>query len=429
MKLKTIINNLNYNLKVYGPPKLIDYNNLSNNFIVNNNKNDIIKNAIGYFYNDPVKWELPAKNYFVRICLACYLSNDLTMYDLLNCNEILPYDDKYSKTYQEDKEIYNAILNKVDNIKTTPGYKKTTDIFKYLYQDPLLDYKITVGYNLLSQDFFDVISFYKKYIEEYYFSFRHTMPRTPLKLENVLNQLKESNQYNISSNLLLNTEAEEIEWDYLIEKGYKCTKLKAVSVLTLEAAEKIKNKYPDLKIHISTHGAQNINVNNISNDLIYCINLNEPDFFTTQQQNIINKCKDTGIKIKYIANRGCVFGKHDFLSKIVGKEIMCCNKYYCDKIIKENPWINLIRTNIYKEQLKFLDFDFIKLSTREKTNEEIKTMLEYWTNPNIFTSHIANILIPPNKYKFFLEWCKQRFDFDKNIDYNIHKKYYNLFME
>ena len=425
MKLTNIINNLKYNIKVYGTPKLINYNNLSDNFIVNYDKDSIIENAISYFYEDPIKWELPAKNYFVRICLAYYLSKDLSVKELLNFNEILPYDDKYSLKYDQEPHLYDLILSNLSKVKFLPGYKKTIDIFGYLYNNPLHNHKITIGYNTTGQDFFDIIQFYKKYIEEYYFSFRHTMPKAPLDIDNIFNQLKWANQYGISSNLLLNTEQEEKEYKLLIDKAYNCTPLKAVTVLTLETAKKIKNEYPNLNIHVSTHGAQDIDVNKLSKDLIYCVNLNEPDIFTEQQQNIIKKCKETGIKLKHITNRGCIFGKHDFMSKLTNKDIMCCQGYQCKKILKEHPWVDLLRTNLYKEQLRYLNFDFIKLSTREKTNDEIKFMLKYWTDPKIFTTHVGNIPIFEKKYPIFLEWCKQRFNCKGNcITCNICREYY-----
>lgn len=431
MNLQAIKNNLRYNLRVYGSPKLINCENLDNNFIVNYDKDSIIKNTISYFYEDPVRWELPAKNYFVRICLAYYLSDTLTVKELLNHNEILPYDDKYSLKYDQDPSLYDLILNNLNDVKNLPGYKKTIDIFGYLYDNPLQGHKITVGFNALEvyssagQDFFDVLQFYKPYIEEYYFSFRHTMPKKPLSMPAIYYLLHSSNQYDIPSNLLLNTSDEEEERDHLIQTAYNCSKLEAVSVLTLETAEDIKKKYPDLKIHISTHGAQTIDVNKLSKDLIYCVNLNEPDIFTEQQQNIIRKCRKTGIKLKHITNRGCIFGKHNFMSQLTGKNIMCCYGFQCQKILREYPWVDLLRTNLYKEQLRYLNFDFIKLSTRERTTEEIRTMLKYWTDSNIFTNHVGNIPISNEKYPIFLEWCKQRFSCEGNcLTCNICREYY-----
>jgi len=296
--------------------------------------------------------------------------------------------------------------------------------------DCLYGHKITVGYNCKGQDFFDILSFYKKYIEEFYFSFRHTMPKTPLDLSIIYNQLKDSEQYDIPSNFLLNTEQEELEWEYLINKAYECTKLQAVSVLNIKTAKIIKEKFPNIKIHISTHGAQYIDIKELDKNLIYCVNVNEPAIYTEQQQNVIKKCKKIGIKLKHITNRGCIFNKHDFMSRLTGKNIMCCNGYQCKKILKDYPWVDLIRTNLYKEQLKYLNFDFIKLSTRERTNEEISMMLKYWTNPKISTAHLSNIYISENKYPIFLEWCKQRFICNGNcITCNICKEYYKKLKE
>lgn len=97
---------------------------------------DIINPARSYFYKDPKIWKLPAKNYFVRICLAFYVAElyKLNPFILMNYNEILPYEDIYSKRYNEDKNTYDAIMNNVD-ITNSYGYRKTIEIFGYLYYD------------------------------------------------------------------------------------------------------------------------------------------------------------------------------------------------------------------------------------------------------------------------------------------------------
>ena len=135
MKLETITKLKDLNLNIFGAPRLINIENLDDNFIIS--YENIPQKVISYFYNDPEKWELPAKNYFVRICLAKYLSkkfHGIKFIEALNNNDILPYDDKFSLPYQESKELYDNIINSTYQIEETEGYKKTLEIFGYLYE-------------------------------------------------------------------------------------------------------------------------------------------------------------------------------------------------------------------------------------------------------------------------------------------------------
>ncbi len=409
MKKNKIKKRLEYNLKVYGAPKLVNAEHLDETKFRYTTEN-IAETAASYFKADPEVWEFPAKNYFVRMCLAWYLSDTADEYfDLMNDNFILPYDDRYSKTYDEDKETYDKIFDLAgDDMEFTPGYLKTIEIFGYLYESPLHGKKLTVGYNLTGQEFFDTIAPFKNDIEEFFFSFTHTMPKAPLNYEDVFLGLMNSNQYNIPANLLLNTEHDQEMWEKEIEDAIACTGLQAVSVLDLETARKIKTKYPWLKIHISTHGAQNIKVEDLDRDLIYAFNANEP--YWQQERPVIDRCRELRIMVKYIVNRGCLFGKHDMMSEIAGRHIMCCQGYQCQQLMKEYPWLVLTRTNLFKEQVKGIRADFLKLSTREGTNDEIRGMLKYFTDTSlsqrIETRFADNIMLNDGNYDDFLDWVK-----------------------
>lgn len=135
MKIETIIKLKNINLNIFGAPRLINIKNLDNNFIIS--YENISQKVISYFYNDPKKWELPAKNYFVRICLAKYINikfPEIDFIGILNNDDILPYDDKFSLPYKKNKKLYDNILNNIYQIEKTSGYKKTIEIFGYLYE-------------------------------------------------------------------------------------------------------------------------------------------------------------------------------------------------------------------------------------------------------------------------------------------------------
>lgn len=412
MNKNKIKKRLEYNLKAYGAPKLVNAEHLDETKFRYTTEN-IAETAVSYFKADPEIWEFPAKNYFVRICLAYHLSDTADEYfDLLNDNSILPYDDRYSKTYSEDPETYDKIFDLAGDFEFTPGYAKTIEIFGYLYDSPLHGKKLTVGYNATGQEFFDTIAPFKNDIEEFFFSFTHTMPKAPLKYQDVYLSLMSSNHYGIPANLLLNTEHDQEIWEREIEDAIECSCLQAVTVLDLDTARKIKAKYPWLKIHISTHGAMNIKLEDLDRDLIYAFNANEP--YWQQERPVIDRCRELGIIVKYIVNRGCVFGKHDMMSKVSGRDIMCCYGYQCQQLMKEQPWLSLTRTNLFKEQVKGIRSDILKISTRERTNKEIRELLTYFTNlkpsQRISMMFADDVKLTDSNYPYFLDWVNVKQD-------------------
>ena len=407
---------LAYNLKVYGAPKLVNAEDLDESRFRYTTEN-IAETAISYFYADPEVWEFPAKNFFVRVCIAYALADTAKeFYELMDDNEILPYDDRYSMPYSfaATRRIYDQILDAVmtEDIENLPGYKKTMEIFGYLYESPLHGRKLTVGYNVTGQDFFDTLAPFKRDIEEFFFSFTHTMPKAPLKYKDVYLSLMSSNHYGIQANLLLNTEHDQELWEKEIEDALACTCLQAVSVLDIATARKIKAKYPSLKIHISTHGALDIKPEDLDPNLIYAFNVNEP--YWQQQRPLVDRCHELGIVVKYIVNRGCVFGKHDMMSKVSGRDIMCCQGYQCQQLMKEQPWLSLTRTNLFKEQVKDFRSDVLKLSTRERDNKQIRDMLAYYTTPEasqrISMMFADDVELTDSNYPYFLEWVKAKND-------------------
>ena len=424
MRLQELKDIVDYNVRVYGPPKLIDKNHLPGHFEINKEFHDIAPKIKEYFrVKNPGIWQLPAKNYFVRLCIMFYLTCDKQYIEatedniakLIKSEDILPYQDDFCNNYPDHEKVCDGLklfalvsFPKAEHLRGLPGYQETIRIFGKYYELPVKEKQITVGYNVTGQEFFDTIAFKKNYIEEFYFSFWHTMPKQPLNQANVFNSLFDAKQYGIPANLLLNTEEECKSFTILIEKAKDCCEnLQAVSVLDCNTAKAIKEKYSWLNVHISTHGAQQLKAEELDPNIIYCVNLNEPTFYSEQQQEIISTCQERGIKIKYIVNRGCVCNKHDMMSKLTGRDIMCCQGYQCKQLRKDFPWIDLCRCNLQKEWLAYWHPDFIKLSTREKTNREIHDMLKFWTGIER-TKRLSNIPIPEHKYDTYLKWCKIR---------------------
>lgn len=419
MKLEDIKKIIDYNLKVLGTPKLVDKNNLPSHFEVDyDDANSIIKNTLSYFrVVTPEKWQMPAKNYFVRMCIVLYLIKDKKYFEftpqnilmLMESDDILPYQDDFCNEDPAKVDALRCLSVDIEldseGLYNKPGYKETIRIFGKYYEPPVKEKQLTVGYNLSGQEFFDTIAFKKNYIEEFFFSFWHTMPKQPLDQADVFNSLFDAKQYGIPANLLLNTEEECKNAILLIEKAKDCCeKLQAVSVLDYDTARFVKEKYPWINVHISTHGAQNLTVDQLDPNIIYCVNINEPMIHEKQQWDIVTVCRERGIKLKYIVNRGCVCGKHDMMTKLSGRDIMCCQNYQCKQLRKEFPWIDLCRTNLQKEWLAYWHPDYIKLSTRERSNREIHDMLKFWTNTER-TKKLSNIHIPDNKYDIYLKWC------------------------
>lgn len=100
--------------------------NLSYNFDFEN----IDKQVIHYFkYGSELIY--PAKSYFVAIiyakCLEKYFQEDF--YQSLNDNELLP-DDCYFSTYDNNKQIYDSIIENIGDIWQYDSIKKTVNYFK-----------------------------------------------------------------------------------------------------------------------------------------------------------------------------------------------------------------------------------------------------------------------------------------------------------
>ena len=272
---------------------------------------------------------------------------------------------------------------------------------------PLYGRRLTVGYNLTGQDFFDTVVLYKKDIEEFFFSFTHSMPQFPLNYASVYKSLDGTNQYGIPANLLLNMKSDNDIWKKQVEDAMKVTRLQAVSVLDEEIGRKVKDKSPDLKIHISTHGVDNLDPSNLDADLIDTVNIDEPAMYSSRK--IIDACLDAGIKIKFIVNRNCMLGRNTTLSQFAGKMITCCRGTHapCIQAKKALPWLELATTSMYKEQAKNSYATYLKLSTRELDNENINMLLRYWTN-NEPTRRMQEVEITDSSYPIFLEWCELR---------------------
>lgn len=98
---------------------------------------EVVKYALQYFQTKEIGWIYPSKSYVVAICYAKWLSEDFreNFYELLNDEELLAGNDPYFVTYKNSKEIYDEIINNIENFDENRGV--IPDIRKY-YEEEIL---------------------------------------------------------------------------------------------------------------------------------------------------------------------------------------------------------------------------------------------------------------------------------------------------
>jgi len=85
--------------------------------------NDVVENAVKYFYNKDMPFIYPSKSYVVAICYAYWLSKDFNenFYELLNDCDLLYGNDPHFKIYNEDMNTYDRILKEIMPLDETKG--------------------------------------------------------------------------------------------------------------------------------------------------------------------------------------------------------------------------------------------------------------------------------------------------------------------
>jgi hypothetical protein len=77
---------------------------------------EVVEDAIRHFNERVEEWIYPAKSYFVAICYAEWIAEDFgeDFYDLLNDDMLLAGNDPFFKTFLQDPETYNKIIDAID---------------------------------------------------------------------------------------------------------------------------------------------------------------------------------------------------------------------------------------------------------------------------------------------------------------------------
>lgn len=258
------------------------------------------------------------------------------------------------------------------------------------------------------QNFFNMLSKYEPYIEEFFFSLTHSLLSEPLDGDEVCRQLSRCNTYGIPGNLLLNKIWMDGDWESLIRKASEVVDLQSATVLTYEIAKAVKEKFPHLKLHISTEGVEDLKSEEVDPEVIYCVNLYEPGIHGEEMQQILKACIERGVKTKFIANQPCFVNRHHMIRKLLNdKKIHCCNSM-CQAYVKipGYEWLDLCRVNYYKEMMDYWKPDYLKISSRAISTKEAEELINYWITPSR-TERVHNLDMSKS-YDLVLKWIKTR---------------------
>jgi len=260
--------------------------------------------------------------------------------------------------------------------------------------------KITIGYNLSGQDFFDWIK--DKNVHSVFFSPTHNGYNQKFDENVFYDNFKKINTFNVPMNLLLNSFSDEKHWLELIEKYKNICNITSITCLSPTMAKMIKEKYPNLELHLSV---QTSNYHSYKSCGIFdYVNINGAFNFSKEKIEKYRKYS----KIKFIANEGCIVGRYKNYSKLDNFgmfECKCCNNT-CQKMEELYPWLVLTRINLYKEFLNYVDIDLIKFASREISLDNIKLMYDYWVSET--PTKIIGNKIEIKNYKAYNKWIEKR---------------------
>ena len=308
---------------------------------------------------------------------------------------------------------------------------------------------LSVGYNnSMGQPFFNILERYRRYIHSYFFSVTEDfMTGSSLDDSDEIRRISELDTYEIPANIIFNSVNPENNsgYEHIIERLVDKVNLTAVTVIDPEIGKSIKRKYPDLDIHISIryfdadwehmddtikHMDERIRPLEGIADVVNLSHLSIHD------RDIQHLCRKLGIRIKILVNEGCITHLHFNYSKLSGCENLTCYqgnrcKYDCSKVTEMYPFMELTRTYLYKEELKYIDYDILKFKSRHITDpKELERLISYWISP-YRTNLVSNIGISDdNSYAIFEKFVRDRSRCNSICaDCMKCEKYYNMMIE
>lgn len=298
-------------------------------------------------------------------------------------------------------------------------------------------HNITVGYNRRGQSFFDIIQKYNQYIHSYFFSFTKGLYGVDFDEKEVYDELRACNTYGIPANLLLNEKRSYHHAHKYIEMAKEICDLKSITILEPGLALLVSDTNPDLEVHLSVNFFDHMQcednivdnyrlLNEYYKVITECVDVVNISSVTSHGDKvIIDFLKHHGIKSKIIANQGCMINRSNSFKHFPGYERCNCNYDKCDQscmsLTREYPWLDLSTSNLFKEELQFIDYDIIKLSTRspDMCDGEIDGLLKYWTTDTPTDS--VNLITNPNTgeyemveigdhYDNFIRWLSHKYN-------------------
>lgn len=310
------------------------------------------------------------------------------------------------------------------------------------------DNMLSVGFNPSSgQLFFDTLLIYQKYIKEYFFDISNGFNGLKYDPKVMINRIKQYDTYAIPANLLFNNHHSFISYRDKIEALNGIVNLRAVTILNPEDAKTMKDSYPDIEVHLSTRfwdwgrfkNPINTLNNVVNNGCIDVVNISSP--YSSNDYELIQMIHQLGMKVKYIANDGCIINKDSNYSKFNNFRDCVCRpnpfsesacQCTCYEVTNEIPWIELCKSFLYKESLHFYhgNIDIIKISGRHRSIDYIIKYLDYWTSDKL-SDHIImsyhHDLPIGDKYDIFLEYLDTKSKCAGNC-WNCRKceKYYKI---
>lgn len=291
---------------------------------------------------------------------------------------------------------------------------------------------LSVGFNPEGdQSFFDELNKRREYINEFFFSPKMGTLGNMYFYDTVRTRLRNCNTYDIPADMLFNNFDEWEDWQEKILTLSDIVNLKSVTVLNPEHAKEIKKYRQDLQIGLSirywdwgrfpNNAARLKYIAKFPIDVI-CVS----GVYSMHDYDFIKQIHELGIKVKMIANEGCIMGKDYTYSHMDGFTDVLCHEnpfskiacgFVCQKVYAKYPWMRIARANLYKEYLKYYDnaggIDVIKISARVHPLAETIQQLDYWTSDELTThldiAHGTSMDFDiSNHYDDFLEWVDMK---------------------
>lgn len=102
---------------------------------------EIVENAIRYFYEKDIGWIYPSKSYMVGICYARWLSEYFggSPMEYLKDQSLLYNNDPYFLNYELARETYDFILSQIGYWNFDENLGMVSDVKKYFIKEFMLD--------------------------------------------------------------------------------------------------------------------------------------------------------------------------------------------------------------------------------------------------------------------------------------------------